>query len=67
MIKQGKLPKSNLLIESDVWIGRNVIILGNVKKIGRGAILAAGAVVTKEVPEYAIVAGNPAIVKRYRK
>lgn len=47
------------IIGNDVWIGHNVIILGNVT-IGNGAILAAGAVVTKDVAPYTIVAGVPA-------
>lgn len=52
-------------IGSDVWIGANVILLPRVC-IGDGAILAAGAVVTKDVPPYAIVGGAPAHVIRYR-
>lgn len=46
-------------IGNDVWIGHGAIIMGGVK-IGDGAILAAGAVVTKDVPPCAIVGGNPA-------
>ena len=54
------------VIGNDVWIGHNVIILGNVT-IGNGAILAAGAVVTKDVAAYTIVAGVPAkpVKKRF--
>ncbi|MBH0111348.1 CatB-related O-acetyltransferase [Novosphingobium sp. YJ-S2-02] len=47
-------------IGDDVWIGHNVMILPGCKNIGRGAVVGAGAVVTKDVPAYAIVAGNPA-------
>lgn len=47
-------------IGDDVWIGHNVMILPGCKNIGRGAVIGAGAVVTKDVPAYAIVAGNPA-------
>lgn len=65
--QQGNLPKSKLEISDDVWIGNSVIILGNVKRIGTGAIIGAGAVVTKPVPDYAVVAGNPARVIKYRK
>lgn len=54
-----------VLIEDDVWIGCHAIILKGVT-IGRGAIVGAGAVVTKSVPPYAIVGGNPARVIRYR-
>jgi acetyltransferase-like isoleucine patch superfamily enzyme len=52
-------------IADDVWIGTRAVILHDVR-IGRGAIVAAGAVVTKSVPPYAIVAGNPARVVRFR-
>ena len=48
-----------------MWIGRNAVILGGVF-IGDGAIVGAFSVVAKDVPPYAIVVGNPAIVKRYR-
>lgn len=63
---QGNMPKSELEIKDDVWIGVRTIILGNVKIIGKGAIIGAGSVVTKPVPDYAIVAGNPARLIRYR-
>ena len=49
----------------DVWIGLNAIIMDGVK-IGNGAIIGAGSVVTKNVPSYAVVAGNPAKIIRYR-
>lgn len=49
-----------LIIEDDVWIGHNAIILPGCKRIGRGAVVGAGAIVTKDVDRYAIVAGNPA-------
>lgn len=52
-------------IEDDVWIGFGSIILAGVK-IGRGAIIAAGSVVTKDVPEYAIMGGIPAKLIRDR-
>jgi virginiamycin A acetyltransferase len=55
-----------LIIGNDVWIGRNALILPSVKRIGDGAVIGAGAVVTKDVPNYAIVAGNPAKIIRYR-
>lgn len=54
-----------VIIEDDVWIGTRAIILAGVT-IGRGAVVAAGAVVTKSVPPYAIVAGNPARLIRMR-
>ena len=49
-----------LVIEDDVWIGHNTMILPGCKFIGRGAVIGAGSVVTRDVPAYAIVAGNPA-------
>ena len=52
-------------IGNDVWSGHNVNIMPGVN-IGDGAVIAAGAVVTKDVPPYAIVAGVPATIKRYR-
>lgn len=52
-------------IEDDVWIGARVIVLPG-RTIGKGAIIGAGAVVTKDVPPYAICAGNPARVIRLR-
>lgn len=52
-------------IGDDVWIGFGSIVLTNTT-IGRGAIIAAGSVVTKDVPPYAIAAGVPARVVRYR-
>jgi len=52
-------------IGNDVWIAAKVIVLQGVN-IGDGAVIASGAVVTKDVPKYAIVAGNPAKVIRYR-
>jgi maltose O-acetyltransferase len=52
-------------IEDDVWIGARAIILPGIS-IGKGAIIGAGAVVTKDIPPYAICAGNPARIIRYR-
>lgn len=53
------------VIGNDVWIGSNVFIRSGVN-IGNGAIIGANAVVIKDVPSYAIVAGNPARVIKYR-
>lgn len=52
-------------IKDFVWIGDRVLICGNVT-IGEGAIIAAGSVIVKDVPDYAIVGGNPAKVIKYR-
>lgn len=53
------------LIEDDAWIGHGVIIMAG-RRIGRGAVVAAGSVVTHDVPPYAIVGGTPARLIRYR-
>jgi len=63
---QGALPRRPVIIEDDVWIGTRVIILPGVT-VHTGAIIGAGAVVTKDVPAYAVVGGNPARVLKYRK
>lgn len=55
----------NVEIGNDVWVGYRAIVINNVK-IGDGAVIAAGAVVTKDVPPYAIVGGVPARVIKYR-
>jgi FkbM family methyltransferase len=52
-------------IGSDVWIGSKVLLVGS-RQIGDGAIIGAGAVVSRNVPPYAVAVGNPAVVKRYR-
>lgn len=59
------ISKGDIVIEDDVWIGVNATILSGVI-VHQGAIIAAGAVVTKDVPPYAIVGGNPAKVIKYR-
>lgn len=53
-----------IIIKDKAWIGFNSIILKGVT-IGEGAVVAAGSVVTKDVPDYAIVAGNPAMIIKY--
>ena len=63
---QGYREPGECVIGDDVWIGRRVMILPNVH-IGSHSIIGAGSVVTKDVPDWAVVAGNPAVVKKYRK
>ena len=58
-------PGKRVKIGHDVWIGRSAIVLPGVE-IGNGAVVGAGAVVTRPVPPYAIVAGNPARILRHR-
>ena len=55
-----------MTIGDDVWIGHNAVLLPSVREVGRGAAIAAGAVVTRPVPAYAIVGGNPARLLRMR-
>ena len=66
MIQQGFEDDHEIIIGDDVWIGTNVTILSGVYKIGNHSIIAAGAVVTKDVPDYAIVGGVPAKIIRMR-
>ena len=64
MNRQGFQNEERVIIGSDVWIGARVIILPGVS-IGDGCIIGAGAVVTKDVPNFCIIGGNPArIIKR---
>ena len=57
--------RRQIIIGHDVWIGRGVVLQGGVR-IGNGAVIAANAVVTKDVPPYTIVGGSPAKFIRYR-
>ena len=57
--------RGDTVIGNDVWIGQKATILPGIH-IGDGAIVGANSVVTKDVPPYALVAGNPATVKKYR-
>lgn len=57
--------KGDIIVDDDVWIGYRATILSGVH-ISQGAVIAAGSVVTKDVPPYAIVGGVPATVLKYR-
>ena len=61
------MPKSNgpVTIGNDVWIGTNATILSGIN-IGHGAVIASGAMITKDVEPYTIVGGNPAKLIRFR-
>lgn len=61
----GKIDRRRITIGNDVWLGQNVIIT-NYANIGNGVIAGAGTVITKDVPDYAIIVGNPARIIRYR-
>ncbi|QOT16042.1 DapH/DapD/GlmU-related protein [Paenarthrobacter sp. YJN-5] len=65
MIEQGMSVPREVVIEDDVWIGARAIILPGVT-IGTGSVVAASAVVTKSVPPFSVVAGNPARLVKSR-
>jgi acetyltransferase-like isoleucine patch superfamily enzyme len=57
--------RKKIIIEDNVWFGSRVLVTGNII-IGEGSIIAAGSVVVKNVPKYAIVGGNPAQIIKYK-
>ena len=60
-----KVTKSKIIIEDEVWIGANVVVVAGVT-IGKHSVIAAGSIVTKNVPPYSVVVGNPAkVIKQY--
>lgn len=63
--ERADIETKTITIGNDVWIGMNSCILQGIK-IGDGAVVGAGSVVTKDVPPYAIVVGNPARIFKYR-
>lgn len=63
--KPFKQSKGLPIIGNDVWIGHNVVLARGIK-IGNGAVIGAYSIVTKDVPDYAIVAGVPATIKKFR-
>ena len=65
MRDQGLTEVKPIIIGEDVWLGAKSIVLPGVT-VGNGAIIGAGSVVTKDVPPYAIVGGNPAKLIKYR-
>jgi acetyltransferase-like isoleucine patch superfamily enzyme len=58
--------RTKFVVEDDVWIGHNAVITASAARIGRGAVVAAGAVVTRNVEPYEVVAGVPARRLRMR-
>ncbi|HLF26879.1 MAG TPA: acyltransferase [Anaerolineae bacterium] len=66
MCEQPLTSQGDIVVEDDVWLGLNVCVMDGVT-IGKGAIVGAGAVVTKDIPPYAIAGGVPARVIRLRE
>lgn len=66
VVESDQLEPATTVIGHDVWIGQGAILLPGCKRVGNGSIIGAGSIVTKDVPDYAIVTGNPAKVIRYR-
>ena len=64
--EQPLVSKGNIEIGDEAWLSFGVVVLGGVK-IGTGAVIGAGAVVTEDIPDYAIAVGQPARVVKYRK
>ena len=64
-ISKQPVNKKQIVIDDDCWIGANAVITSGIK-IGKHCVIAAGSIVTRDVPDFSIVAGNPArIIKRY--
>ncbi len=66
MYFQGARSYPRTIVEDDVWIGARAIIMPGIR-IGQGSIIGAGAVVTKDVPAYSVVVGNPGRIIKVRK
>jgi virginiamycin A acetyltransferase len=65
-IPHDPVPSGRLEIGHDSWLGARCIITSKCTRIGIGAVVGAGSIVTRDVPDFAIVAGNPARILRYR-
>lgn len=63
---QGHSPAKSVLVKEGSWIGANSVILPGVT-IGRNSVVGAGSIVTKDVPDFTLVAGNPAKMIRILK
>lgn len=60
-----KVTKAPIIIEDEVWLGANVVVVAGVT-IGKHSVIAAGSIVTKNIPAYSVAVGNPArVIKKY--
>jgi len=66
LVPHDNITSGNLWLGHDAWIGANVFITARCTRIGIGAVVGACSVVTRDIPDYAVVAGNPARILRYR-
>jgi acetyltransferase-like isoleucine patch superfamily enzyme len=66
IIARNRITHEPVRIEAGAWIGGGCTVLQGVR-IGRGAAVGAGSVVTRDIPSFAVAVGNPARVIRYRK
>lgn len=64
-MERSSYSNGDVIVGNDVWIGANVTVMSGIK-IGNGAVIATNSTVTKDVPDYAIVGGNPAKIIKYR-
>jgi len=66
MVLQGVINGAQTIVDDDVWIGRRAIIMPGLQ-LGEGSVIGAGAVVTKDIPPYSVVAGVPARIIKFRQ
>ena len=66
MAQQGSTAREITNICDDVWLGQNVVVMPGVK-IGRGSVIGAGSIVTKDLPDFSVAVGTPARIIRFRE
>lgn len=66
LVEEEAITTTRCVLEDNVWLGHGSIVLRSVSVVGRGAVFGAVSVVTRDVPRYAVFAGNPAKLIRYR-